>query len=354
MSLESLITKYAPLYQDVETNKQTVKGVCPVDCLTRWKQIKPFIPKAGVVLEIGADCGYFTAKIAEAYPNTLVWAFEISDRWKIAKELFEQKKLYNVVLCNWELTPRDLFCLTHNVEAVDLVLALSVFHHFLPGHTRQAIKWLSQMWPRLIVEYPVKTEHGNKFPDLSYETMQDQYSNLHYLFNNYNKKKTIAENRIDANETRRICYLEKKRIERDNLCSWFTRDLEDPQRPLNNKLIYERNQWALYRKAEANSLFYELAQKPWVPGILLYNALQFNVQWPPKKWIEAQVENKYKELIEAGENVTEIGLRNCVFTAQGIEVIDWEHDHPYYSKDIAFQEVKKTFKELNDITSSLH
>lgn len=340
------------IYQDVEFIRMKFKGLGPVSCEKRWEEIKPYIPKKGVVLELGSAEGYFTQKIAEASPDVLVWSIEENkQRAEIQKELLKLKGIKNVALCNYKMTANDLFCLSHTCEGIDLFLALSVFHHWRPLFTKLAISNIAKMIPNLIVEFPQKDISGAEFPDLTYPIMQDQYSHLDIFISRFYKMKAlIGSSFLESDEDRPIWLFKKTRLHRHPLNSFFSRHWQELLwgRTRCNRLDYENKKWKLKRKVEMESETYDRPSEPWIPGLNLFNLLQFGMIYPELPWLKQEIEMKYNLLINKDKKPTEIGLKNCLLTPNGVKVIDWDHNDPHYDPDFARAEVEKTIKELTE------
>lgn len=79
------------------------------------------------ILDIGANLGFFTIKLAKNFDCTVVALEGVYGDW--LQEILEANNLGNVVLLKKVFTLEDLKLLSE-VEHFDLVLALSVVHHF--------------------------------------------------------------------------------------------------------------------------------------------------------------------------------------------------------------------------------
>lgn len=91
-----------------------------------WQMICEELDDAGNLLDVACNAGYYSIKAAEKG----VWGFgfDISaDSLKTAKKRAEERNLSNVVFSQMALDPNNVLVLPD----FDVVLCLSVFHHFV-------------------------------------------------------------------------------------------------------------------------------------------------------------------------------------------------------------------------------
>jgi SAM-dependent methyltransferase len=146
------------LYQDLVLDGRTVI-VGRRDCRPRWETLLPHLPRAGAMLDVGSNLGWFALKMAEAFPRCVVASVEADDvsaQWQRA------------VLASH--TTRRICLLTHRADRrlaerfvragqqFDAVLCLSVLH-WLPDH-RQLLAALGKITRRIFVEQPDPWESG--------------------------------------------------------------------------------------------------------------------------------------------------------------------------------------------------
>jgi len=116
-------------YQDIWVKgKLKAKGIREVE--SRYNLIKSQAKKFRrpfTVLDIGANLGYFSIRLAEDFPDCTVVAIEgIYGNW--LKQILEENGNARVILLQKTFTLENLRTLSE-VEHFDLVLAMSVIHH---------------------------------------------------------------------------------------------------------------------------------------------------------------------------------------------------------------------------------
>lgn len=127
--MQDLVDQLDEQYQDIEYQGKFYKGLR--NCEERWNLFKDHIKPHDVVLDLGSSLGYYSKKIAQTYPDSLVISFESDPiMCEIQKQLFEDEGIYNVVVCNYRLGVDDLNKWFRHVELFDTVLALAVLHHY--------------------------------------------------------------------------------------------------------------------------------------------------------------------------------------------------------------------------------
>ncbi len=138
-------------YQDVWVKgKVMVQGYR--ECAERYELVAHFCSqyrRPFTVLDVGANLGYFGIRLAEQFPECRVVAVE--GRPEIGSVLQENDNP-RVIWLRRMLSLRDLWCLA-NVEAFDVVLALSVIHH-LPAAPEASLEVLPLIGDHLILELP--------------------------------------------------------------------------------------------------------------------------------------------------------------------------------------------------------
>ncbi|MCT2536294.1 class I SAM-dependent methyltransferase [Aquibacillus koreensis] len=117
------------MYQDIWVKGQMVKKG-QRECEDRYNHIKHELLKYNsnktfTVLDIGANSGYFSFRIAEDF-NAEVTMIESN---KEIKKIEKQNQRNNVKLINQKVTVEELKHIIQT-EQFDVILALSILHHF--------------------------------------------------------------------------------------------------------------------------------------------------------------------------------------------------------------------------------
>ncbi len=139
------------VYQDVIVNNEVVlRGWGPC-CSSRYQAIKKVLnlyERPITVLDIGANLGYFSLRIAHDYDSTCVMV-------DFQKQLFDICRLNsdrnNIIFLNKSLTAGDLKQLAE-CEHFDVVLALHVVHH-MPDW-EEALEAIFRLGDNIIIETP--------------------------------------------------------------------------------------------------------------------------------------------------------------------------------------------------------
>lgn len=140
-------------YQDTWKDGKTVE---PGDreCADRYEIVRQFCSqyqRPFTVLDIGAAQGYFGARLTEDFPDCTVVAIE--------KEAPPADIPERVLWLNREFTADDLWTLSE-VEHFDVVLAMSVVHHF-DAAPKDVVRAMQSLGDNLIVEIPVEPNACN-------------------------------------------------------------------------------------------------------------------------------------------------------------------------------------------------
>ena len=136
-------------YQDIWV-KGKVKKPGVRDCGKRWDMIREYAAQFNrpfTVLDIGANLGYFSLRLAEEFDCTVVSVEGIYGKW--IQSVYEENENGRVILLQHVMSLADLRKLAE-VEHFDLVLALSVAHHIGPWKDTQAV--LRSLGDHVIIE----------------------------------------------------------------------------------------------------------------------------------------------------------------------------------------------------------
>lgn len=115
-------------YQDLWINEKILFKGCGPDCSSRYDAIKPILDQFDrpfSVLEIGANNGYFSLRIANDYDATCVM-IDGTDRLKQICEA--NSSLNRIIYLQKMVTPKDLLKIAKK-EHFDVILCFHVLHH---------------------------------------------------------------------------------------------------------------------------------------------------------------------------------------------------------------------------------
>ena len=158
--LETLIQKYSgQFYQDVWSEGQRL-AMGKRECLFRYQVMKEFFSRFQrpvKVLDIGANVGYFSMRLSEDFAGSFTLCesepLELSMLWQLCR----RQKASSIHILPKRLNLEDLVR-WGQTEQFDVVLALSVLHHFNEPY-QEVLQALTGLGTYLILEVPRKGEH---------------------------------------------------------------------------------------------------------------------------------------------------------------------------------------------------
>ncbi len=258
-----LLKQLEEIYQDVELNGEIIaKG--KRDCEARWNLIKDHITRHETILDIGSSLGYFSKKIAQTYPDSLVISFESDPiMCQIQAEMFKAEGIYNVVVCNHRLGKEGIDKWVRCVEFFDTVLLLSVLHHLPANEVVSFYSGLTAMSDELLLELPnpkeAKACGQDTFPEL--EKIRD----IEGIW--------LGDIPSHLEDLKREVVLHEGFPRRGNLNAFF--GVSHPDR----------------HKFEIKDG--KLNGKNIIKGVNVWNLLHFNIVWPLPNWWITQAINAY-------------------------------------------------------------
>ncbi|MHB1038176.1 MAG: class I SAM-dependent methyltransferase, partial [Pirellulales bacterium] len=156
--LEPKLFEGLSVYQDVVLDGRVVKpGVR--DCEERWRLIEPHFPRAGSVLDVGSNFGWFGLRICEALPDCVVASVEADERSAaVQRRVLASHAHRRICLLTGRAGAAQVRRFARAGQRFDAVLCLSVLH-WLPDH-REFLTALGSISARLFIEQPDPREEG--------------------------------------------------------------------------------------------------------------------------------------------------------------------------------------------------
>ena len=302
--MKELIEKLDEVYQDIELHGEVLaKGVR--ECAARWNCIMPRIGPHDVVMDIGSSTGYFAIKTALTFPDSLVISFE-SDPASCAvqREILKREGIYNVVLCRHRLTLEDMQKWAKCVEAFDVILALSVMHHFDAYEVNELYSIMRCMAPHVIWEVADPNE------ELACGTLAARWAAF--------DKVTIGSERVGVNAATFPSHLGSyERYMKDVGLFWGAErsDLDAYLGVAHDN----RNKFDL----SYVDRYWRLNGQHMIKGVNLWNLLPFDIQWPHRQWWLDQAGAAYSLW-----HKSDIRLWNLLVTSTGLKAIDYQEEVP--------------------------
>lgn len=289
LQIRELAGQLPEIYQPIYLNKNRIlEG--RRDCYSRWKTIKKQIKPHDTVFDVGSSLGYFSHKIAETYPDSLVISFESDPiMCEIQKLIYQHEGIYNVVVCNTRLSADDLYTWSKLVEFVDVGLFLSVLHHYPTEDVDKLWHVLRNMFNRVIMEIPELEETEA----CGQATKDKWWSTFHRKIWHIGK----AKSHLGKYDRKMLGMINKRNL--DNLDAFWGVDHPD-----RHKHAIKSN---------------KLNGRNIVRGVNLWNLCRFNIVWPDHYWFQKQSIHAYYSLIDPHD----IRPWNLLVTSTGLKTIDF-------------------------------
>ena len=334
--LKNLIAKKPSCYQDVVIDDQKLVTGTRNTCPSRWAMLGPYIKNNKVYLDVGSDLGYFSQRIAQQCPDSVVVSVE-QDKTAcdIQVEIMRALNLTNVLVCNACFLSDEFKRFSLAVEAVDTILFLAVLHHYEADEERKILKLCSQMIPEIIIEYVVQTGIG-AWGGKAYLDFEEELKRY------YDHFEIIGKNVLGPSETRVLIRGWNDKIVRESLGSNISRKVLKYANAPNHKLSYSMGKWTLYSKIKSLSKDYPKVCENFKIGVSIFNFSFFNVLWPLHDWFKKSARYAYESLLKKGVGLTDIHPPNLIFTANGLQAIDYEHKNAPFNEDQARRSIEAT------------
>jgi hypothetical protein len=144
-------------YQDALFKGKTLKG--GRSCEERWDMIAAYIPRSGMMLDVGSDLGYFSIRAALGNPELAVISLEAEETsTKTQSKVIQSHELTTICLLQGMLNSVAADCWSRRTDWFDLTLVLSISHWF--DNPASVLRSLSMMSDKLVVELLDPADHG--------------------------------------------------------------------------------------------------------------------------------------------------------------------------------------------------
>ena len=299
---------YSGEYQDIEVDGKLLKKG-KRECTNRWEIIKKHIRPNSSVIDIGSFHGFFGIKICREIKDTTVLSIETNPVWAgEQKQIVIENNLTNMIVSKHSFSLNDLKWLDTVVEGIDYFLMLSVLEYFPSEDIDKSLKIISQICPKLIIEYPDK----NEVKAAGIKNIIKFSPFIEYLKKYFEKVSVIGETEATTDHSlrRKIYLAENTHLIRTDLFS-----SKDHIKSRKHILEYVNNLWEIKEVKDQN--------REWFAGFNLHNLLKFNIIYPEKEWFLKEAYNEYRKIFERYKNISDISLKNILFTSNGLKVIDY-------------------------------
>jgi 2-polyprenyl-3-methyl-5-hydroxy-6-metoxy-1,4-benzoquinol methylase len=249
-------------YQDIILPNGIVKKG-QRDCESRWEVIKKELRKRYdrpiSVLDIGANFGYFSFRIQEEFPGSVVTLVESKHAKKLI-ELCEKTNANNTIVLDTLISSEELKQLA-SCEHFDVVLGLNVIHHI--GDVKISFSAIENMADTIIIETPNPNDEGacgQKNLDIIYKKIIKEYD----IIGEFTRHTSSVNSPMGIKDIKKTT-LEKR--------YWDSK-------PYENKILIESS------KDEKSFFHIEKNEKrDWIHGINLRTYQYLNGQYPKRNKI---------------------------------------------------------------------
>lgn len=286
------------LYQDKWVKGQVIqKG--QRECESRYEAIKQVcsqFTRPFSVLDIGANAGYFSFRLATDFPNATVIMIEGNDDEAHLLDLCCQNSLPNIIYLNKKLSLSELQALA-DCEFFDVVLALSVIHHF-DKTLNDALDVFTKLGENLIIEVPPYGEHAHNQTMINTEPIDIEKYSPHLLMTT---KSCVG----DVHRPTYLIKCNKTRLTKSYLTGG--------RKGSYSELQYSHSDLSIHfpRKKQTFSF---------IPGINFFTFVAYNGVYPDKKTVTHMLLNMD---VTGHEDVRPY---NLVVTSSRIIPIDYKDD----------------------------
>lgn len=167
------------VYQDIVLDGSCYRpGVR--DCEARWQLIEPHLPRAGAVLDVGSNFGWFGLRIASTRPQCVVASVEGDLRAAaVQRDVLASHRADRIALLTDRLDAKSAARWGRMGQRFAATLCLSVLH-WMPDH-RQFLTELGRLTEMILIECPAPIEQGVGLASAVHE-MRDMRSYLSGVF----------------------------------------------------------------------------------------------------------------------------------------------------------------------------
>lgn len=166
-------------YQDIyKRGGYVIPGIR--ECESRYVEIKKQLigfKRTFSVVDIGANLGYFSFRIAEDFPNATCVLIEKAYGNEL-KKLALENGFNNIIVLKHKVDTKDLNLLAQ-CEHFDIVLALNIIHHI--GDVDNCLSAIEQIGEKIIIETPAPNDKGacgQKNLQLIFDRIQSNYTHI--------------------------------------------------------------------------------------------------------------------------------------------------------------------------------
>jgi glycosyltransferase involved in cell wall biosynthesis len=340
-NLEQLIADLPEVYQSIYVKGELVCEGVRGNEFERLEVIKDYIKPGQTILDVGSNVGFFTINLAKLFPENVFVSVENQYSYaRLQQELIELEGVTNVILINSTMSTEWLIKAAQACTYFDTTLLLSILHH-IPD-AENFLTQLGQVSKSFIIELPHPDESKVCGKDIIRKQLTvEKIGQVKPVFV---KMPYEATTHCDANLKRSFYYADSPDYQRDSIYPYIGYPLAPRSYNLqatDRGLIIQKNH--LDRQIEA------------IPGVLFSDIAQIgSVLAPSYKTCIKQITNELNRL-EKSDNVADLRPWNMLFTANGLQFIDYEYtpdldQHLKFNKSSDFNIIK----DYLELTFNVH
>lgn len=146
------------IYQDIVVNGVVVRKGRRA-CLDRWKLIEPWLPRQGVLLDVGSNFGWFCVTACRERPSIVAASIEADQRSAaVQREVLAENNAHRVCLLTQRAGPKMAQVFANTQQRFAAMFCLSVLH-WIPSH-REFLRRMDSLVGRFFIEQPDPRESG--------------------------------------------------------------------------------------------------------------------------------------------------------------------------------------------------
>lgn len=157
MSIDALLSGVS-VYQDVVLDGRTVRRGAR-DCPARWQLLDAHLPRAGAILDVGSNFGWFGLQICQSRRECVVASVEADlGSAEVQRAVLESNGCHRICLLTERAGTRMVERMARAGQRFDAVLCLAVLH-WMADH-RRFLASLGRIAGRILIEQPNPEEQG--------------------------------------------------------------------------------------------------------------------------------------------------------------------------------------------------
>lgn len=286
-------------YQDIWKKGEVIPGIR--ECASRYDAIKKELKKYNrpfTVLDIGANLGYFSFRIAEDFPESTCVMIEKAYGDKLTN-LANENNLKNIIVLKKKVNATDLKTLS-DCEHFDVILALNIIHHI--GDVDNSFPAIEKLGETIIIETPNPNDEGSCGKN-NLQKIFDRVNKMYKFMGSFSRHTSKNAKSIMGVLEQPKNFLNKKYwdcCEKGNkgISNIFIKSDNNVKRYINNRIKLQED-------------------RLWIHGINLRTFQYLNGTYPCKEDVITEIRN-----IKNIENHTDLTPWNLIISGKKLSIID--------------------------------